>query len=258
MERMEVKMIGGKRTSGEMEKAETMSQYPEVEAILAEMKAGNFGFSARPELWNEKTWNIIKMRLQFPAFTNTHFAKRLNVSREWVLCVLNRANLNTRAQSEYCDLVCAGCGIIFRKKKANIELLRAKGQTRFYHNKKCFHKDLRRLVKRKWDYEAVYKLRKERNWRAARISKELGIPIATVENILKKGNLAYKYRKDDCDAVFKLKKEKKWGAVRIGMELGISPSTVLEILRNKREKSIGNRIWEHTCRLIGKMGHFVR
>ena len=193
----------------------------------------------KPHLWHEKTQEVIKMRLQFPAATNAELARHLNVSREWVRHVLSRANLPTRAtraQIEYSELVCDGCGITFRKKKAAVKRLLAKGQTRFYHDKKCyenFRRHVKSSPKRKWDYEAVYKLRGEKNWGSIKISRELGIPIPTVEYILRKGNLAHKHQKRDYEAVYNLRREKGWGCVKIGRELGIPTSTVGYILKKE-------------------------
>ncbi|MDO8636217.1 MAG: hypothetical protein Q7R34_08255, partial [Dehalococcoidia bacterium] len=58
-----------------------------------------------------------------------------------------------------------------------------------------------------------------------------GIPICTVEYILKKGSLSKKLQKRDYEAVYKLRREKDWGATRIGKELSIPISTVSFILK---------------------------
>lgn len=197
------------------------------------------GLNARPELWREKTRDVINMRIQFPSATNAEIAKRLSVSRQWVWHVLNRANLRIpRPQTEYCELVCAGCGLIFRRKVAEVERHRKQGQTKFYHDGKCSLLYLNRhginrhkSSKRKWDYEAVYKLRREKNWGSVRISRELGIPTPTVLRILRNGNLAHRHQRADYEAIWKLRREKKWGSVKIGRELGIPRSTVTQVLR---------------------------
>lgn len=209
-----------------------------MDSINVEIDSTDSRAKTRPHLRREKTQEIIKMRLQFPAATNTELAKRLNVSREWVRRVLSRANLPTRAtltQTEYCELVCEGCGITFRRKKSEVEALRAKGQTRFYHDKKCWNNNLRLYVKiapkRKWDYEAVYKLRIEKNWGPRMISRELDIPLVTVQLILKKGNLSHKRQKWDHEAVYSLRRKTGWGYVKISRELGIPRGTVRYILK---------------------------
>ena len=209
-----------------------------MDSSIAERDTMDSKYKPTPHLWHEKTQEIIKMRLQFPAATNAELARRLNVSREWVRRVLSRANLPTRAtltQIEYCELVCDGCGIIFRRQKAEVKRLLAKGQTRFFHDRKCWNKNLRRYIKipskRKWDYEAVYKLHREKNWGYVRISRELGIPKPTVELILKKGNLSNKRQKWNHEAVYSLRREKGWGCMKISRELGMPKGTVSYILR---------------------------
>ena len=196
----------------------------------AEMSTTSSGPTGKPAKWHEGTRDIIKMRIEFPSDTNADLAKRLGVSREWVRYVLNRANLSTRAQPRYCELVCAGCGIVFRKKQAEVERKRAKGQVRFYHDAECSVKYFRPRVedgpKRKWNYELVYKLRIEKNWGCVRIARELGIPKPTVERILRKGNLAHRRQKVDHEAIHELRREKNWGCVRISRELGIPITTV--------------------------------
>ncbi len=102
----------------------------EVDMIRAEMNILNSMSKSRPRQWHKKTLEIIQMRLRFPDATNAELASRLNVSREWIRHVLNRANLPTHAE-KYCDLVCDGCGITFRKRKLWVERKRAKGKARF-------------------------------------------------------------------------------------------------------------------------------
>lgn len=205
-----------------------------MDSINVEIDSTDSSAKTKPHLWREKTQEIIKMRLQFPAATNAEIARRLNVSREWVRKVLSRSNLptrGTRAQSGYCELVCEGCGITFRRDKAEVKRLLAKGQTRFYHDKKCCNRYVQIPPTRKWDYEAVYKLRREKNWGSVRISRELGIPTPTVEVILKKGNLSLKHKKWDHEAVYSLQRETGWGCVKISRRLGIPLGTVRYILK---------------------------
>ncbi|MBI4594854.1 MAG: hypothetical protein HY730_00570 [Candidatus Tectomicrobia bacterium] len=212
------------------------------------MKTRGFDSKCSPKLGNERAQQIITKRRQFPGASNAELGRRLNISREWVRQVLTQANLPTRAQNKNCELVCDGCGITFRRGKKLIKYQRAKGQERFYHNKKCYLRSrlnpLKYKAKRKWDYNAIYQLRNKKNWGSVRIGRELGIPTATIACILKKKNLTREYKKRDCNEVCKLRKEKGWGYAKISERLGITKDAVAYILK-KSKLTKRRKKWDH-------------
>ena len=224
-----------------------------MDSINIEIDSTDSSAKTRPHLRREKIQEIIKMRQQFPGASNAELARHLNISREWVRQVLKQAKLPTRAQNKNCELVCDGCGIIFRRRKELIEYQRAKGQERFYHDQKCYFgsrlNPLEYKSKRKWNYDAIYKLRKEKNWGSVRIGRELGIPTSSVYHVLRKEHLTREYQKRDYGEVCKLRKEKGWGYKKIGEELGISENSVAYILKkcnltHRRKKWDYEVVWK--------------